>query len=90
MSRSSADTPILAVIARAPFHIYYEGMAQVVTAANSVGQFDILPGHADFFSVLIPGEVIIDSETVAEPVKFHITNGIVAVRNNEVMLFVNI
>lgn len=85
----SADTPALAVIARAPFHIYYEGAAQVVTAANSVGQFDILPGHADFFSVLIPGEVIIDSAS-AEPVSFHITNGIVAVRNNEVMLFVNI
>lgn len=89
MSHASADTPTLAVIARAPFHIYYEGMAQVVTTANSVGQFDILPGHADFFSVLIPGDVIIDG-TSGEPVKFSIRNGIVAVRNNEVMLFVNI
>jgi F0F1-type ATP synthase epsilon subunit len=77
----------LSVIARAPFHIYYEGDAQAITAANSVGEFDILPGHADFFSVLIPGEVII--ETGEDPVNFSITNGIVAVRGDEVMLFVN-
>ncbi|HET7673817.1 MAG TPA: hypothetical protein VFK11_04895 [Candidatus Saccharimonadales bacterium] len=77
----------LTVIARAPFHIYYEGPAEVVTATNKVGQFDILPGHADFFSILSPGEVLI--ETKAKSVNFDISNGIVAVRDNEVMLFVN-
>ena len=42
----------LNVIARAPFNVYYEGDADSVTATNRVGEFDILPGHADFFSVL--------------------------------------
>lgn len=78
----------LSVIARAPFHVYYEGKAQSLTATNSVGTFDILPGHADFFSILDPGEVIIDSGA-SEPVVFTANNGIVTVRNNEVMLFVN-
>lgn len=77
----------LTVIARAPFHIYYEGPANTVTASNSVGDFDILPGHADFFSVLMPCEVSID--TGKEPVSFQITGGIVGVRDDEVMLFVN-
>jgi F0F1-type ATP synthase epsilon subunit len=77
----------LAVIARAPFHIYYEGAASVVTATNSVGQFDILPGHADFFSVLIPCEVTI--ETDQDVINFNVNNGIVAVRDGEVTLFVN-
>ena len=77
----------LKVVARAPFHVYYEGNAKSVSAANAVGEFDILPGHADFFSILVPGEVII--ETGAEPVKFNLTNGIVTVRNNEVLLFAN-
>jgi len=86
---ASTDKQILSVIARAPFHVYYEGEAQAVSAANIVGQFDILPGHADFFSILEPGEVIIDTGS-AEPVKFNISNGIAAVRNDEVMLFVNI
>jgi F0F1-type ATP synthase epsilon subunit len=82
------DVKELTVIARAPFEVYYEGAAQAVSAINRVGQFDILPGHADFFSVLSPGEVIIETGA-AEPISFNITNGILAVRDNEVMLFVN-
>ena len=77
----------LTVIARAPFHIYYEGPATVVSATNKIGQFDVLPGHADFFSILTPGDVIIDTKN--QSVDFHINNGIIAVRDNEVMLFVN-
>jgi len=88
MSHKPEIINTLSVIARAPFHIYYEGPATAVTAINQVGEFDILPGHADFFSMLIGCEVII--ETSAEPVKFTISNGIITVRDNEVMLFVNV
>jgi len=77
----------LKVIARAPFQVYYEGPASVVSAANKVGKFDILPGHADFFSMLTPGPILI--ETDGEPVNFDITNGIITVRDDEVMLFVD-
>ncbi len=77
----------LGVIARAPFHLYYDGIAQSVSATNKVGKFDILPGHADFFSMLDPGEVVI--ETATDQVVFTINNGIITVRDNEVMLFVN-
>jgi F0F1-type ATP synthase epsilon subunit len=77
----------LKVIARAPFQKYYEGPAKSVSAANEVGDFDILPGHAGFFSVMTPGQVIIETE--AEPVSFDINNGIITVRDNQVMLFVN-
>lgn len=83
----SATTQQLTVIARAPFNVYYEGPAEAVTATNKVGTFDILPNHADFFSMLIPSEVII--ETSADPVSFSISNGIITVRDNEVLLFVN-
>ena len=86
----SGDRPALKVIARSPFHIYYEGLALAVSAINAVGPFDILPMHADFFSILEPGEVVIDTGNGAEPIKFGITNGIAAVRADEVMLFVNI
>lgn len=87
MSRQEA--PTLNVIARAPFHVYYEGPAQVVTATNKVGVFDVLPGHADFFSVLSPCNVIIEVDEKTEPVTFKITHGIITVRDNDVMLFVN-
>jgi F0F1-type ATP synthase epsilon subunit len=85
--KQSAPTEQLTVIARAPFHVYYEGPATALTATNKIGEFDILPGHADFFSMLLPCEVII--ETTGEPVVFNINNGMVTVRDDEVMLFVN-
>jgi F0F1-type ATP synthase epsilon subunit len=78
----------LQVIARAPFKIYYEGPAKAVSAVNKVGKFDVLPGHADFFSVMNAGEVSIDTE--AEPIIFQITSGIITVRDDQVMLFVDI
>lgn len=87
MSKTDLKSESLKVIARAPFELYYEGEALSVTATNRIGEFDILPGHADFFSVLSPGGVIIEIE--GEPTKFDINNGIITVRDNEVMLFVN-
>ena len=86
---STDDNKPLMVIAREPFTIYYEGPAQSISATNKVGPFDILPGHADFFSMLSPGEVLINKADSSEPISFNINNGIIAVRDNEVMLFVN-
>lgn len=88
MSAKESIGDALSIIARAPFEVYYEGKGVALSAENPVGPFDILPGHADFFSVLVPGEVIIETGTT-EPVKFMITNGMITVRNNNVMLFVN-
>ena len=87
MADNGSGTNQMTVIARSPFHLYYEGLADSVTAVNAVGKFDILPGHADFFSMLDPGEVVIG--TSADQVVFTIHNGIITVRDNEVMLFVN-
>jgi F0F1-type ATP synthase epsilon subunit len=77
----------LNVVARAPFHNYYEGAAKAVSASNQVGKFDILPGHADFFSVMTPGEVTLETDN--QNVSFMISNGIITVRDDQVMLFVN-
>ena len=83
-----STTEKLTVIARAPFNIYYEGEADILSGTNRIGQFDVLPGHADFFSVLSPGEVTIETGN-GEPITFQANNGIVTVRDNHVMLFVN-
>lgn len=79
----------LSVIARAPFTVYYEGEATAVSATNKVGRFDILPGHADFFSILKSDDIIIEPGNGAEPISFPINNGIMTVRDNEVLLFVD-
>lgn len=78
----------LNVIARAPFQLYFEGQANSITAANKVGKFDILPGHADFFSLINPGQVIIGTDS--EEINIPISNGIICVNGDEVMLFLNL
>lgn len=83
----AAENPTLHVIARAPFHVYYEGPAYRLSAKNKVGAFDILPGHADFFSMLIPCTVTIETET--EELSFEIHSGMLTVKADEAMLFVN-
>lgn len=87
MAKTKPAGQQLTVIARAPFHIYYEGTARAVTATNRIGTFDVLPGHADFFSMLRPGKVVITTDD--EELSFEITTGIITVRDNEALLFVN-
>lgn len=87
--KPSRTDAVLNVTARAPFHVYYEGEAEVISAVNSVGPFDILPGHADFFSVLTPCDVVIYKAS-GDPVTFPIRSGIMTVRDNSVLLFANI
>lgn len=90
MEKKVAEPGQLYVIARAPFNLYFEGPAEVVSATNRIGEFDILPDHADFFSVLTPGEIAIIPADSTEPTIVPISNGIVTVRDNNVMLFINI
>lgn len=87
-TKPQETTEKLKVIAREPFSIYFEGFADAFSAENKVGQFDILPGHADFFSILESGDILIDTQP--EQIKINIKNGIITVHENEVMLFLNI
>lgn len=82
------DSDTMHVVARAPFHLYFDDDAIAVSAKNRLGGFDILPGHADFFSLLDKGEVTI--ETSDKLVTFAVHNGIITVKNGVVALFVNI
>jgi F-type H+-transporting ATPase subunit epsilon len=83
-----SESPNLHVTARAPFQVYYDGEALSITAQNKVGTFDILPGHADMFSVLVSCEVVIETDN--DPVAFDINSGIITIRDDEVLLFINV
>ena len=87
MPKQSNDQP-LSVVARSPFELYFDGDASALSATNRVGDFDVLPGHADFFSMLEAGEITI-APIDGEPIKISAKNGILTVRDNQAFLFVN-
>lgn len=69
-----------------PSQVYYEGPAETVSARNKVGAFDILADHANFFSLLTEGDIVI--KTGSQNLKFPIRHGIVKVTHNVVTLFI--
>ena len=71
-----------------PTQTLYDGPALSVSATNRIGPFDILADHANFFSLLTEGNVLIN--TGFQSLTFPIQHGIVKVKNNEVTLFIDI
>ena len=71
-----------------PTQTLYDGPALAVSANNRVGPFDILADHANFFSLLSEGDIVIN--TGYQIFNFPIQHGIVKVKNNEVTLFIDI
>jgi F0F1-type ATP synthase epsilon subunit len=80
--------PRLKVKILSPTNTHYDGMAQAVSAVNKVGPFDILADHANFFSLLSKGDVVV--HTGFEEIKFPITQGLVKASSNTITLFIDI
>jgi F0F1-type ATP synthase epsilon subunit len=78
--------PRLRVKIISPTQTYYDGPAQSVSAINKVGPFDILADHANFFSLLTEGDIIVD--TGNQKMNFPTTHGIVRASNNKITLFI--
>lgn len=66
----------------------YDGPAVSVSAVNKVGSFDILAGHANFFSLLIGPQVVVD--TGVQKLEIPMEQGLLKVKNNMVTLFADI
>lgn len=73
----------------APFKVYYDAAATSVTAANRVGQFDVLQGHHNFISLLSPGEVIVRADGKPD-FKMNIDHGLIHVKTDEVKVFLDV
>lgn len=71
-----------------PTQTLYDGPALAVSANNRVGPFDILADHANFFSLLTEGDIVVN--TGYQSFTFPIQHGIVKVKSNEVTLFIDV
>jgi F0F1-type ATP synthase epsilon subunit len=75
----------------APFKVYYEGLVASISAENGTGPFDILANHHNFLTLLSPCELVIRSSAEdTEPEKIKITHGIMQVKANDVVVFLDV
>ena len=72
----------------APFKVYYDDLAESVSAENDTGPFDILPTHHHFITLLNACDIIIRNKDQEE--KVSITRGIMHVRKDEVIVFLDV
>jgi F0F1-type ATP synthase epsilon subunit len=71
-----------------PFKVYFNGEAQSISAVNETGPFDILPRHHNFMTLVSPGDIIIRAERGEE--KFRISRGIMHVKADQVIVFLDV
>ena len=83
MAEAVADT--LTIFIRSKSKTYFEGKCQTLTSQNEVGEFDVLPRHANFVT-LIKDNIIINKGKEDEQ-KFDVTSGIINVENNKVDVY---
>ncbi|CAN5634230.1 hypothetical protein BH23PAT1_BH23PAT1_2020 [soil metagenome] len=72
----------------APFKVYFDGEAQSVSAANDTGEFDILPQHHNFMTLLSACEIVVRTDHGEEKIK--ITRGIMHVKADQAVVFLDV
>lgn len=92
-----ADTPaqpvnlqktLLAVHVGSPDHVFFDGQALSISTANEKGEFDILPAHENFISIISKKLIIIDPSNKRNELK--IDTAVLHVNENKVNVFVGI
>lgn len=72
----------------APFKTYFDGPADSVSAVNDTGPFDVLGKHHNFMTLLNQCEVVV--RTGAEEQKIAISRGVMHVKDNQVIVFLDV
>lgn len=71
-----------------PFVLYFDDIGYSITGKNATGPFDILPKHHNFMTLLTPCDLVIRSSRGEQ--KFRISGGLMHVRDDKVIVFLDI
>ena len=72
----------------APYKVYFEGEANSISAASQTGNFDILPKHYNFITLLVACDIVVRTSTHTETIR--IQGGIMHVKANKVIVFLDV
>jgi len=80
---------MLHVVIKSPTEIIWEGEAEWVSSENSVGPFDVLPGHANFIT-LIDNKPIVIQDTNTKKERYVFKRAALLVKNDEVSIYTHL
>lgn len=80
------NLPFIEVKVFSPYEIYFEGKAVSVSAKNETGPFDVFARHANFFTILLPGELRIHDGK--RELKYQLGESIMKVAKDTVRIYV--
>lgn len=83
------DASSMQVKIYAPYKVYFNGEAQSVSAVNDTGTFDILGKHHNFISLLNPCDIHVRTPD-GEEEKIKIQQGVIHVKANQVIVFLDV
>lgn len=72
----------------APYKVYFDGEANSITAENDTGEFDVLGKHHNFITLLNTCEIVVRTNQGEE--KVNVQQGIMHVKGNEVIVFLDV
>lgn len=73
----------------APFRVYFDDEATSLSAKNATGDFDILPHHKNFITLLSPCEIIVRKNGAPDYI-LPITKGIMHVKADQATVFLDV
>lgn len=86
--KQSSQIPEMHVKVYAPFKVYFDGMANSISAVNDTGPFDILPRHHNFMTLLNVGDINVRTSHGVETIA--INRGIMHVKADRVIVFLDV
>lgn len=72
----------------APFKIYFDGLAESISAVNQTGAFDVLPKHHNFMTLLTACDIVVRTERGEEVIP--ISQGVMHVKADQVVVFLDV
>jgi F0F1-type ATP synthase epsilon subunit len=80
--------PTMRIRVSSPFTIFFDEEAYSISAANQTGPFDILPRHHNFITLLDACEITVRNDR--GETKIQISGGIMHVKADQVIVFLNV
>ena len=86
---SAGGKPTMQIKVYSPFKVYFDGAAFSITGLNATGEFDILPRHHNFITLLNACDLVVQSVDDGEN-KIKIAGGIMHVKADKVSVFLQV